>query len=411
MPQQELFAIAISLTALFAFINYRYFKLPVTIGAMAVASCFSLILLVSDYLGFPISDLPRVFISSIEFDDTLLHAMLGPLLFAGAMFVNLDDLLKQKWTILTFASIGVLVSMMVVATLFFYASQLVGIELQWIWCLLFGALISPTDPIAVLGILKKLGVPKSLEIKFTGESLFNDGIGVVLFIVLLSVLQGNEATPLYISELFIVEVGGGVLLGLILGATVYTLMKRIDNYQVEILLSLALISGGYALASHFHLSGPIFAVIAGLLIGNSGRRYAMSDKTREHLDTFWELIDEILNTVLFVLIGLELLVIALKPESILLGLIAIVIVLFARLLGIGSLIQLLRFKREFSPHAIRILTWGGLRGGISIALALSLPDGPERSVIVTVTYVVVAFSILVQGLTIGKLITAASKDN
>jgi len=411
MPQQELFAIAISLTAFFAFLNYRYFKLPVTIGAMAVASCFSLILLVSDYLGFPISNLPRVFISSIDFDDTLLHAMLGPLLFAGAMFVNLDDLLKQKWTILTFASIGVLVSMMVVATLFFYASQLVGIELQWIWCLLFGALISPTDPIAVLGILKKLGVPKSLEIKFTGESLFNDGIGVVLFIVLLSILQGNEATPAYISELFIVEVGGGILLGLILGATVYALMKRIDNYQVEILLSLALISGGYALATHFHLSGPIFAVIAGLLIGNSGRRHAMSDKTREHLDTFWELIDEILNTVLFVLIGLELLVIALKPENLLLGIMAIVIVLFARFVGIGSLIQLLRFKREFSHRAIRILTWGGLRGGISIALALSLPLGPERSVIVTVTYVVVAFSILVQGLTIGKLITAASKDN
>jgi monovalent cation:H+ antiporter, CPA1 family len=411
MPQQELFAIAISLTAFFAFLNYRYFKLPVTIGAMAVASCFSLILLVSDYLGFPISNLPRVFISSIDFDDTLLHAMLGPLLFAGAMFVNLDDLLKQKWTILTFASIGVLVSMMIVATLFFYASQLVGIELQWIWCLLFGALISPTDPIAVLGILKKLGVPKSLEIKFTGESLFNDGIGVVLFIVLLSILQGNEATPAYISELFIVEVGGGILLGLILGATVYALMKRIDNYQVEILLSLALISGGYALATHFHLSGPIFAVIAGLLIGNSGRRHAMSDKTREHLDTFWELIDEILNTVLFVLIGLELLVIALKPENLLLGIMAIVIVLFARFVGIGSLIQLLRFKREFSHRAIRILTWGGLRGGISIALALSLPLGPERSVIVTVTYVVVAFSILVQGLTIGKLITAASKDN
>ena len=411
MPQQELFAIAISLTAFFAFLNYRYFKLPVTIGAMAVASCFSLILLVSDYLGFPISNLPRVFISSIDFDDTLLHAMLGPLLFAGAMFVNLDDLLKQKWTILTFASIGVLVSMMIVATLFFYASQLVGIELQWIWCLLFGALISPTDPIAVLGILKKLGVPKSLEIKFTGESLFNDGIGVVLFIVLLSILQGNEATPAYISELFIVEVVGGILLGLILGATVYALMKRIDNYQVEILLSLALISGGYALATHFHLSGPIFAVIAGLLIGNSGRRHAMSDKTREHLDTFWELIDEILNTVLFVLIGLELLVIALKPENLLLGIMAIVIVLFARFVGIGSLIQLLRFKREFSHRAIRILTWGGLRGGISIALALSLPLGPERSVIVTVTYVVVAFSILVQGLTIGKLITAASKDN
>ena len=410
MPQQEIFAIAISLTALFAYINYQYLKLPVTIGAMAVASLFSLFLLACEYFSIPISSLPHQFISSIEFDETLLHAMLGPLLFAGAMFVNLDDLLKQKWTILTFASIGVFISMLVVALLFSFAAQLLGIELEWIWCLLFGALISPTDPIAVLGILKKLGVPKSLEIKFTGESLFNDGIGVVLFIVLLTILQGNEATPAYIAELFLIEVGGGVLLGLALGAGVYHLMKRVDNYQVEILLSLALISGGYALATHFHLSGPIFAVIAGLLIGNSGRRYAMSDKTREHLDTFWELIDEILNTVLFVLIGLELLVIALNPTNITLGLIAIVIVLFARLIGIGSLIQILRLKREFSPNVIRILTWGGLRGGISIALALSLPDGPERSIIVTVTYVVVAFSILVQGLSIGNLIKSSLKN-
>ena len=403
----QLLAVALTATALFAFINHSVLRLPTTIGVMVVASVVSLGLAFLNVSGVGLPEWPLELIRSIDFDQTLLHAMLGPLLFAGALFVNLDDLLKQKWTILLFATLGVLFSMFIVAGLVFTVSGILGIELPWIWCLLFGALISPTDPIAVLGILKKLGVPKSLETKFTGESLFNDGVGVVIFIVLLNILAGEGSSPAEIAGLFALEVGGGVLLGFMLGSLVYFMLRRVNNYQVEILLSLALVTGGYAVATALHISGPIFAVIAGLLIGNVGRRYAMSEHSREHLDTFWELVDEILNAVLFMLIGLELLLISFETNVLLLGAIAIAIVLFARFVGLGVLIHALRLRRDFSPHAIKILTWGGLRGGISVALALSLPAGPERTVLLSITCIVVAFAIIVQGLTIGPAIRAA----
>jgi len=271
---------------------------------------------------------------------------------------------------------------------------------------LLGALISPTDPIAVLGILKSINVPKSLETKIAGESLFNDGIGVVLFIVLHEiVIGGQQPTVSHVGLIFLEEAAGGALVGLVLGWVTYRLLKSVDNYQVEVLLTLALVMGGYALASAMHTSGPIAIVCAGLLIGNHGRSFAMSDTTRHHLDTFWELVDEILNALLFVLIGLEVLVLTFTRSLLFAGMLAIPVILLARWLSVGLPVWVLRHWRKFTPGAIRIMTWGGLRGGISVALALSLPPGRERVVILAITYVIVIFSILGQGLTLKRLVT------
>ncbi|MEE8240274.1 MAG: sodium:proton antiporter, partial [Nitrospirales bacterium] len=272
----------------------------------------------------------------------------------------------------------------------------------------FGALISPTDPIAVLGILRTARAPKSLEIKMTGESLFNDGVGVVIFVVLLGVFTRGEASPGAIAILFLEEAVGGAVLGAALGYLTYFMLKSVDNYQVEILLTLALVMGGYALADTFHTSGPIAVVVAGLIVGSHARHMAMSETSREYLDTFWELVDELLNAVLFVMIGLEILILSLQGHYLLAGLLAIPIVLLARFLSVGLPVKLFSLRQEFAPRATLIMTWGGLRGGISVAMALSLPPGELRDAIVTVTYVVVVFSILVQGLTIGKLVQSAS---
>jgi CPA1 family monovalent cation:H+ antiporter len=280
-----------------------------------------------------------------------------------------------------------------------------GLPMPFLYCLVFGALISPTDPIAVLGILKSVGAPRSLETKITGEALFNDGIGVVIFVVLVEVATGrHELSGTHIAALLTQEALGGLVLGLCGGALAYAMLKSVDNYQVEVLITLALVMGAYSLAGGLHASGPIAVVVAGLLIGNHGRRLAMSNRTREHLDTFWELVDEILNAVLFVLIGLEVLVLPFGRVLVLAGAAAIPVVLLARLISVALPIGILSRLRSFTPHAIRVLTWGGLRGGISVALALSLPRGPEREVLVSVTYAVVLFSIAVQGLSIGWLI-------
>lgn len=402
--------ILIVLAALFSYLNYRFIKLPTTIGLMVISLCFSLLLLVLGYLGFAeITEKSRDLLSRVDFNQTLMHGMLSFLLFAGALHINLGDLRKQKWVVATLASVGVLISASLVAVATWYVAQAIGLSLPFIYCLLFGAMIAPTDPIAVLGILKTTRVPKSLETKIAGESLFNDGVAVVLFIVLLRFADGSGDTgTLQIATLFIVETLGGAILGGVLGWLTYLMLKSVDNYQVEVLLTLALVMGGYALASSLHMSGPIAMVVAGLLIGNHGRTLAMSDKTRLHLDNFWELVDEILNAVLFVLIGLEVLVLAFTQQYLLAGLIAIPLVLLARFVSVGIPIGLLRFRREFSPHAVKILTWGGLRGGISVALALSLPVGEGRDPLVAMTYIVVIFSIIVQGLTIGKLVKKCS---
>ena len=401
----DVIAVLITLSAIFSYINYRFFKLPTTIGLMLFSLILSLSLIILGQLGFSIEDRAREIVAGIDFNKTLMEGMLSFLLFAGALHVNINDLIEQKWEIGIFATFGVLFSTLLVGTMIYYVSLIMGLGLLFLYCLLFGALISPTDPIAVLGILKTAKAPKRLETKITGESLFNDGIGVVVFITLFEIaFSGHEPEIGNIVLLFIKETAGGAIFGLLIGWIAYLFLKSVNNYQVEILITLALVTGGYAFASALHFSGPIAIVIAGLLIGNQGRRFAMSDKTRDHLDTFWELIDEILNALLFVLLGLEILVLTLTGLYLLASLIVIPLVLLARFVSIGIPISFLRGRKEFSPKVIRLMTWGGLRGGISVALALSLPAGNERDIILTMTYGVVVFAILVQGMTIKYLV-------
>jgi CPA1 family monovalent cation:H+ antiporter len=401
----EIAATLIVVTALFSYVNFRWLRLPTTIGVMLIALVVSLVLIGLGLLGLGTEALADEVLGAIDFDRTLLHGMLGFLLFAGALHINLEDLARQKRVIGILATVGVVLSTAIVGGLIWLVLQGLGIGLPFLYCLLFGALISPTDPIAVLGIMKSVGAPKTVETKISGESLFNDGVGVVLFLLLLDVAQaGHVPSVLHVVEFFALEALGGAAFGWLIGWICYRLLRSVDNYQVEVLLTLALVMGGYALAGALHLSGPIAVVVAGLLIGNHGRKFGMSESTREHLDTFWELLDEILNAVLFVLIGLELVLVTRSFPHLLAGVLAIPIVLGARLVSVGGTVALLRRWREFSAGAVKIMTWGGLRGGISVALALSLPAGDERRAILGITYVVVVFSILVQGLTIGKLV-------
>lgn len=410
MDTINVFAILITITALFSYINLRYVGLPVSIGVMVIALGLSLLVNVLSWSGFFIEDHARDFLQQIDFDKTLLQGMLSFLLFAGALHININDLAEQKWSIGALATIGTLLSSFLVGTLTWGILSRFGVNLSYIYCLLFGALISPTDPIAVLGILKTAGVPKSLETKIAGESLFNDGVGIVLFLIILEVATGAHAVSLsHIGIIFVQEALGGVVFGLLLGYLGYLLLKSVDNYQVEVLLTLALVAGGYALANSLHLSGPIAIVVAGLFIGNQGRLLGMSAETRHRMDVFWELIDEILNAILFVLIGLEVLVVSTSASLLWALLLIIPAVLVSRFIAISIPISLLRIFRKFTPGAIPILTWGGLRGGISVALALSLPTGLQRDVILTMAYAVVIFSIVVQGLSLGKVVKAIMK--
>ncbi len=401
----HVFAILITITAIFSYINLRYVGLPVSIGVMVIALGLSLLVNVLSWVGFHLEDPVRNFLQQIDFDKTLLQGMLSFLLFAGALHININDLAEKKWSIGALATIGTLLSTFLVGTLTWGVLSWFGVNLSYIYCLLFGALISPTDPIAVLGILKTAGVPKSLETKIAGESLFNDGVGIVMFLIILEMATGaHEVSLIHVGTLFVQEALGGVVFGLVLGYLGYKLLKSVDNYQVEILLTLAIAAGGYALADVLHLSGPIAIVCAGLLIGNQGRHLGMSDETRYRMDVFWELIDEILNALLFVLIGLEVLVVSISPSLLWALLLIILVVLVSRFIAIAIPISLLRTFRTFTPGAIPILTWGGLRGGISVALALTLPAGPQRDIILTMAYFVVVFSIVVQGLSLGKFV-------
>lgn len=407
----EIVAALITLSAVFSYINHRWFKLPTTIGVMAISLAFSLALIAAGLVFPPVVNKAETVIGGIDFYEAVMHGMLGFLLFAGAMHINLGDLAKQRFLIGSLASVGVIASTFIVGGLAWYVFRLFGIEVRFIYCLLFGSLISPTDPIAVLAILKQAGASKGLEIKIAGESLFNDGVGVVVFLGLLEIATGQYGFDLgHLTALFVQEAIGGAVFGLGIGFLAFLMLRSVDNYQVEILISLAVATGGYALADALHLSGPIAMVVAGLLIGNHGRTLAMSESTCEHLDTFWELVDEILNAVLFVLIGLEVIILTFTGAYLMAGLTMIPVVLLARLISVGTPITIIRQWQSLHPHAVRLLTWGGLRGGISVALALSIPsriDGipvPEREVLLAVTYIVVVFSIMVQGLTIGPLI-------
>jgi len=402
----EIAAVLIVLTALFSYVNYRFIGLPTTVGVMVISMLVSLGIVGLGAFGLgAVQRESAEILRGIDFNRTLLHGMLSFLLFAGALHIKLDDLSGQKGAVALLATAGVMASTFIVGGLSWLLLKVLGLPIPFIQCLLFGALISPTDPVAVLGILKTVGIPKSLEIKIAGESLFNDGIGVVVFMIILELAAGGgDVTARNVLSLFLTETVGGATLGLLSGFLAYAMLKRVNNYQVEVIITLALAMGGFTLADNLHMSGPIAMVVAGLLIGNHGRTFAMSDVTREHLDAFWELVDEILNALLFLLIGLEIQVIPFNRGYVIAGISAIGVALLARWASVGLTVGALRPLRAFSPGAVQILTWGGLRGGISVALALSLPLGPHRDVILVMTYIVVVFSIIVQGLSLRKLV-------
>ncbi|MFC0266553.1 cation:proton antiporter [Kushneria aurantia] len=406
MPLLNLAALFITITALFSWFNHRFIRLPATIGVMVIALVMSLVLIGLNHAGFAdVTDHARYWLEQVNFNALLMDGMLSFLLFAGALHVDLAQLRRYRWSIGLLATCGVMISTLVVGTAAWWLFAALGTDIPWLWCLVMGALLAPTDPIAVLGIMRSAGAPDDMEIRIVGESLFNDGVAVVVFSTLLGAATAGDAlTAGHVGMLFLQEAGGGIVLGVAIGALVYALMKSIDQHQVEVLLSLALVVGGYALASQLHLSGPIAMVVAGLIIGNMARSGAMSHNTRTYVDGFWELIDEILNAVLFVLIGLELLLIPFQLNYLWVALPLIAIMLVTRLATIGVPLTLLRRWLGFRRGTTRVLTWGGLRGGISVALALGLPQTDWREPIVMITYIVVLFSILVQGLSIGRVV-------
>ena len=406
--------ILVVLAALFGYVNVRFLKLPNTIGLMLITIVFTLAVLALSYFDPTLLNAEKYIISQIDFKSVLLDVMLSFLLFAGALHTNFDQLKVQRWPVLVFSTVGVLISTFLVGTVMFYLLQLLGLPVEFIYCLLFGALISPTDPIAVLGILKQAGVPKKLETKIVGESLFNDGVGVVVYLTIFAIASSGaaEVEPLEIIKLFGEEVIGGIILGLLLGWITYRLMKSIDDYDIEVIITLAAVMGGTVIAQTLHLSAPLAMVTAGLMVGNNTvRETAMSKITENYVDKFWELIDILLNTILFVLIGMEMLVLTFDGKFILAGLLAIPIVLLCRFTSLLFPIKFFRKKLEFVPNTNLIMTWGGLRGGISIALALGLTQDMHRDLFLVITYIIVVFSILVQGLTVGKLVKRLARKN
>ena len=436
----EIIALLLVLSAILSWINRAYLKLPHTIGLLVMALFASFILMALQALvpSLGLTDTMQSALGQIDFNETLMKGMLGFLLFAGALHVDLGKLKDAKWAIGTMATFGVVLSTFIVGTGFWLLTKTFGLNVPFIWALVFGSLISPTDPVAVLSILKTVKMPKSLETKIAGESLFNDGVGVVVFTLVLAIAVGSGdggqamfqtiqvagasmigATTagasigvLDVIELFAVDALGGAVLGGLAGFITNRMLARIDEHAIEILITLACVAGTYALAQRIdilghHLSGPIAVVIAGLMIGNRGAETAMSPHTRETLFAFWEMVDEILNSVLFLLIGLEILVLGLKPEYAIIGAVAIPLVLFARLCAVYVPMKVIGTFKNFTKGAVPVLTWGGVRGGISVALALSLPDVEYKPLILTATYGVVVFSIIVQGMTIKKVVEKA----
>lgn len=397
----------IFLAAIFGFINARFLKLPTTIGLMFITIVYTLGVLGLSYFDDTLLQAEIELIGQIDFKKVVMDYMLSFLLFAGALHTNFNQLKILRWPIMAFATLGILVSTFLVGSAIFYLLHMVGLPVDYIYCLLFGALISPTDPIAVLGILKQAKVPKKLEIKIVGESLFNDGVGVVIFLTIFSIASSDSKAinPMDIVQLFAQEVFGGIILGLVIGWIAYKLMKSIDDFSTEIIITLAAVMVGTVTAQKFHLSAPLAMVAAGLLIGNDRMRdSSMSEITERYVDKFWELIDILLNAILFVLIGMEMLILTFDGDYVIAGLLAIPIVIICRYLSLWLPVKIFEKKLDFVPKTNLIMTWGGLRGGISIALALSLTDTMHRELFLVLTYVVVIFSILVQGLTVEKLV-------
>ncbi|HEY5406666.1 MAG TPA: sodium:proton antiporter [Ginsengibacter sp.] len=411
MDIYNLITVIILLAAVFGYINHRFIKLPGTIGIMLISLIASLIIIGIGNIY------PELFakviqsIRSIDFNAVVLKVMLSFLLFAAAIHIDVKKLRSQRMSIITFSTIGVFISTFIVGALLYFTTYAFGLNVNFLYCLLFGALISPTDPIAVVGILKKAKIPESLETKISGESLFNDGVGVVLFITFYEVAKiGFENTSIWsILWLFVREAGGGLLLGWLLGYLCFYMLRSINNYVVEVMITLATVMGGYSFAEFLHVSGPLAMVMAGLVTGNKSLDHVVSDLTRDYLYKFWEMIDEVMNAILFLLIGFEMLIVPFNLTLLWLGCIAIVIVLFARFVSVSLPIMVLKRKSSFENNAIPILTWGALRGGISVALALTVPKYMYGEMFVSITYVVVLFSIMVQGLTIGRFASKLAK--
>jgi len=404
-------AILVALAAAFSYLNYRFLRLPAVVGMMLIALLTSALVLGTIHAGL-VSDVGvRNLLASIDFNQALMDGMLAFLLFAGALDVDLTELARQRWPIAFLATVATVISTALIGFGMFAVFDLLGRPVPLSWCLVFGALISPTDPIAVLAIMRTAGAPKALEMKIAGESLFNDGVGVVVFLEILGIASGAvDVSAAQVATFFVREALGGAVFGFVTGWAVFRLLASVDDYEVEVLLTVGLAMGGYALASALHLSGPIATVVAGLLIGNHGRRHAMSQRTREHLDTFWKLVDSMLNAVLFALIGLEMIIVPVDPGRAGLAVLAIAVVLLARFLSVLVPTITPYLRRCFSGHDVKVLTWGGLRGGISIALALGLPDNPYRNTFITLTYACVVFAILVQGLTVARLFRGGENE-
>ena len=399
--------VLIVLSAIFGFINVKFLSLPNTIGLMLITIVFTVLILLLSYINPTLYEHERAFIGKIDFKTVLLDMMLSFMLFAGALHTNFQQLKIQRKPILAFATLGTLISTFLVGLFVFLGLKVINLDTDFIYCLLFGALISPTDPIAVLGILKKVGAPKKLETKIVGESLFNDGVGVVIFVAIFSIAsKGMEHFSLVHTGLeFLQEVGGGLALGAALGYGTYILLKAIDDYDTEVIITIASVMGGTLVAQKLHISAPLAMVTAGLIVGNDTiRQNSMSETTEMYVDKFWELVDVLLNTLLFVMIGMELLVLTFEKEYFLAGILAIPALLFARYLSLLLPIKFYAKKLDFIKNTNLIMTWGGLRGGISIALALSLTHEMHRDLFLVMTYTVVVFSIIGQGLTVGKLI-------
>lgn len=407
MSAQEVLGILISLTAISSYLNYRYIKLPKSIGLTLITLILSFLIAISGQLGWDVHDFTRNLLAGIDFDETFLHGMLGFLLFAGSLHVNTMELAKHKTIVGLLATVSVVLSTFLVGFCTYGLTQFLDIQIPLEYCLVFGALISPTDPIAVLGILKTANAPKGVEMKIAGEALFNDGMGIVLFIILLGIASGAEGTWTFKSAtFFLMQQGiGGILLGMIMGWLAARLLRTIDNYEVSILITLAIVTGGYTFAQSIaQVSGAICIAVAGLVVGSLLQNGTMSKKTIQRLDGFWALLDEVLNAILFVVIGLEFLHLHFTPGTTLAAIGAIVITIAARWLSVAIPVGSVSLFRKFSSNVVMMMTWGGLRGGISIALALTVPQGSARDFIVAITYAVVLFSITVQGLTMATLV-------
>ncbi|CAN7748839.1 sodium:proton antiporter [Caballeronia sp. LjRoot34] len=405
MTMFQAVGVLLTLIAIFGLINQRFLKLPDTLGITAVGLLVSLCFLVASYGNPDFVSKARRLVGNIDFSDVVFHGLLSFLLFASALHVDLSKMRTVKLPVFLLATAGVLISTVAVGTGFHLLTFTLGHPVGWLWSLVFGALISPTDPIAVMSVLKNAGAPESLKIKIAGESLFNDGTGVVAFVTLVGLATGaTEFSATHAATTLVREVGGAAIVGLVLGYGGFRMLRALESYAVQIVVTLALATAGYSLSEFLHVSAPLAMVVMGLVVGNQNSKRAMSARTREHLFGFWGLLDELLNLVLFALIGLQVIAVSFEIKVFWVALATIPIVLVARAISVAIPLATLRSFREVNPHSVKIMTWGGLRGGISIALVLSLPEFPGREMLIGVTYLVVVFSLLVQATTLGSLV-------